>query len=81
MNPLANPKNKSVPWWRVGMVWLVLSGPLSVMVASFFTVRLALLHPDPVLKEPARSSEASSPALTPAVKARNHAATPPTATP
>jgi len=68
-----------VPWWRVGMVWLVLSGPLSVMVASFFTVRLALLNPDPVLKEPAQGSQ-SGPALTPAVKARNHAATP-TATP
>lgn len=75
MNPLANSKNKSVPWWRVGMVWLVLAGPLSVMVASFFTLRLALLHVDPVIKEPAASTEVS-PALTPAVKARNHAATP-----
>ena len=81
MNPLANPKNQSVPWWRVGMLWLVLAGPLSVMVASFFTLRLALLNPDPVLREPAQSSEASSPALTPAVKARNHAATPTTAPP
>jgi uncharacterized protein len=69
MNPLADLNKKSLPWWRVGMVWLVLAGPLSVMVASFFTVRLALLHTDPVIKEP-------SPALTPAVKARNHAATP-----
>lgn len=75
MNPLANPKNKSVPWWRVGMVWLVLAGPLAVVVASFFTLRLALLYGDPVIKEPAASSEVS-PALTPAVKARNHAATP-----
>ena len=79
MNPLANPNKKSVPWWRVGMVWLVLSGPLVVVVASFFTLRLALLHGDPVIKEPAQSTEVS-PALTPAVKARNHAATP-TATP
>ena len=76
MNPLASLNKKSVPWWRVGMVWLVLAGPLSVMVASFFTVRLALLNPDPVLKEPVQSGEVSSPALTPAVKARNHAATP-----
>lgn len=77
MNPLANPNKKSVPWWRVGMVWLVLAGPLSVMVASFFTIRLALLHADPVIKDPVASSQAS-PALTPAVKARNHAATPAT---
>jgi uncharacterized protein len=75
MNPLANPKNKNVPWWRVGMVWLVLSGPLVVVVASFFTLRLALLYGDPVIKEPVASTEVS-PALTPAVKARNHAATP-----
>ncbi|GAB4550028.1 MAG: hypothetical protein IV105_21880 [Rhizobacter sp.] len=79
MNPLANPNKKSVPWWRVGMVWLVLAGPLSVMVASFFTIRLALLHADPVIKDPVASGQVS-PALTPAVKARNHAATP-TATP
>jgi len=77
MNPLANPNKKSVPWWRVGMVWLVLAGPLSVMVASFFTIRLALLHADPVIKDPVASSQVS-PALTPAVKARNHAATPAT---
>ena len=77
MNPLANPNKKSVPWWRVGMVWLVLAGPLSVMVASFFTIRLALLHADPVIKDPIASSQVS-PALTPAVKARNHAATPAT---
>jgi hypothetical protein len=75
MNPIAKPKTRNVPWWRVGMVWLVLAGPVSVMVASFFTIRLALLHADPVIKDSAASSQAA-PALTPAVQARNHAATP-----
>lgn len=79
MNPIAKPKtDKNLPWWRVGMVWLVLAGPLSVMVASFFTIRLALIHADPVIKDPVASSQTAAPALTPAVQARNHAATPTT---
>jgi hypothetical protein len=76
MNTLANLKKpKNVPWWRVGMVWLVLAGPVAVVVASFFTLRLALLHADPVIREPAARSQSAT-SLTPAVKARNHAATP-----
>jgi len=73
--PESPKKLNNLPWWRVGMVWLVLAGPAVVVVASFFTLRLALLHGDPVIKESAAASE-SSPSLTPAVKARNHAATP-----
>jgi uncharacterized protein len=69
----------TMPWWRVRMVWLVIGGPLAVVVASFVTLFLALAHPDPVLgtHEP-RSVAAGSPgsdAYTPAVAARNHAAT------
>ena len=76
MNTPESPKNpNNLPWWRVGMVWLVLAGPAAVVVASYFTLRLALLHVDPVIKEPAAASE-SAPSLTPAVTARNHAATP-----
>lgn len=75
MNPLASLNKKSVPWWRVGMVWLVLAGPVAVVLASFVTLRLAITHIDPVITEPA-SQTAQDPSLTPAVKARNHAATP-----
>ena len=39
----------SSPWWRHGMVWLVISGPAVVVVASFATLVLALAYPDPVL--------------------------------
>lgn len=63
------------PWWRVGMVWLVLAGPVAVILASIVTVNLAITHADPVIQEPARA-QASDPSLTPAMKARNHAATP-----
>lgn len=60
------------PWWRHRMVWLVVGGPLAVVMASFVTLYLAITHPDPVL---ATSSE-SMQALQPAVQARNHAASP-----
>ena len=73
------------PAWREPMVWLVVGGPASVVVASFFTLALAITHPDPPLDthpgaqrsaddvEPAdmRAHEGDVPALV----ARNHAAT------
>lgn len=76
--------NSTSPW-REPMVWLVVGGPASVVVASFFTLALAIKHPDPPLDlrvsaqrsaddvEPAdlRAHEGDVPALI----ARNHAAT------
>ena len=32
------------PWWRVGMVWLVIGGPLVVVVASLITAAQAVIH-------------------------------------
>jgi hypothetical protein len=74
------------PWWRVPMVWVVLSGPLSVVVASLATAVVAWRHIDPVLEatRPAHArpgADVDVPAspkdsLAPAMKARNHAATP-----
>jgi len=62
----------SAPWWRVGMVWLVISGPATVVVASFVTLGLAITRPDPplVLRDAATAAEA------PALQGRNHAAVP-----
>jgi uncharacterized protein len=54
------------PWWRHGMVWLVISGTTAVVIAGFATLFIALAYPDPVLQTTG----------TPAVQARNHAATP-----
>jgi hypothetical protein len=62
----------AVPWWRVPMVWLVIGGPLAVVVASFATLALALRHPDPVLAVDTGVDDAN----TPAIAARNHAAQP-----
>jgi len=61
----------SPPWWRVGMVWLVIGGPLAVVVAAIATAVLAVNGADPVI-----GSASSGASLAPAVQARNHAAQP-----
>lgn len=76
---------KNTSAWREPMVWLVVAGPASVVVASFFTLALALKHPDPPLDLRAsaqRSAADVEPADlraregdVPAMFARNHAAT------
>lgn len=65
------------PWWRVGMVWCVLGGPAIVVVASLATAVLAHIGADPVVNQSAqRLRQGQSPdAATPALLARNHAAT------
>lgn len=73
------------PWWRFGHVWLVIAGPLVVIVAGFVTLWLAIRTPDPVVDadyyrkgiEINRSLQAAEDAgnLAPAAAARNHAAT------
>ncbi len=70
-------------WWRVGMMWLVLGGPATVVVASLVTAVVAYRGADEVLvetNEPAPNGGAAraeiGSAMTPAMTARNHAATP-----
>ncbi len=63
-------------------MWLVVGGPLVVVLASFFTIYLAISRPDPVYSDAVRQSPQSGAAqageaseLAPALQARNHAAT------
>ncbi|WP_156466840.1 MULTISPECIES: nitrogen fixation protein FixH [unclassified Methylibium] len=71
--PSAMPApDRPLPWWREPMLWLVLGGPLAVVVAAIATAVIAVRGSDPVLS---RSSEPLG-SDTPAVQARNHAATP-----
>lgn len=66
------------PWWNEHMMWLVVGGPLTVVVASFITLFIAVRHPDPVLdttNKMGSADEADLRSMQPAVKARNHAAT------
>jgi hypothetical protein len=64
--------NPALPWWRVRMLWLVVGGPLVVVVASIATLVIAIANPDPVLTAPRAATAADTPAL----QARNHAASP-----
>jgi hypothetical protein len=70
-------RNQGREWWRYGYVWMVLSGPLLVAIASFVSLWLALRTPDPQvdMAATARVGAIDAQALAPAVKARNHAAT------
>jgi hypothetical protein len=72
------------PWWRERFMWLVVGGPAVVVVASFVTLAIAIIHADPVVSAsrppadeaaPEQSGRSGSAALEPAIKARNHAAT------
>jgi hypothetical protein len=81
-----NPE-PNAPWWTHGHVWLLISGPLSVVIAGFLTLWLALGTPDPVVAEDyyrrgldinkTLDREKTDKALMPALQGRNHAATPP----
>lgn len=68
----ARPGISHRPWYREPFMWLVVGGPLGVVVAAFATLYIAISHPDPVLQ----ASEASGSADVPAIEARNHAAKP-----
>jgi hypothetical protein len=63
------------PWWRFGMVWLVIGGPLAVVVAGIVTAVIAVRGADPVLDTRAAPAGQVQ-AETPAMQGRNHAATP-----
>ena len=79
----------AAPWWKFGHVWLVLAGPLVVIVAGFITLWLAMSRPDPVVAKNKKQKsidinktlEHPEKSLAPAMKGRNHAATPPEAQP
>ena len=64
------------PWWRFGMVWLVLAGPAAVIVAGFVTLWLALNTTDTVLPTHDAREGHQGQAQAPAVQARNHSLTP-----
>ena len=81
--PAAIQPDPSPAWWKFGHVWLVLAGPLIVVVASFVTLFVAVRHPDPVVDEDYyrkgveinKTLGAARASLAPAMAGRNHAAT------
>lgn len=85
-------ENGSVPhkvWWREPYFWLVIGGPLVVVVAGIATAVIAVKNPDPVLdprnvaqsefmvqSKQAQSAKDQLVNLQPAMLGRNHAASP-----
>lgn len=78
------------PWWKFGYVWMVIAGPAIVVVAGFATLWLALANPETLVAEDyyrqgieinKTLAAEKDKSLMPAVQGRNHAATPPGATP
>ncbi|MFM1925124.1 MAG: hypothetical protein RIT44_930 [Pseudomonadota bacterium] len=76
---MSNSSLSQRPWWSFGHLWLVIAGPLVVVVASFITFYLAANGQDPVLSKSTAEVRADAPdtltTLAPAMQARNHAAT------
>lgn len=68
--------NQTVPWWRVGVMWLFVGGLGVVVVASFALLFTAVRHADTVLPQLTQSVALPSTPTSPAQQARNHAATP-----
>lgn len=62
--------NLSAPWWRYGMVWMVIAGPLIVVIASMVSAVVAIRGADPVV-----ASSSDQDTQRPAIQGRNHAAT------
>ena len=79
----STPAAPPPPWWKFGHVWLVISGPALVVVASFITAYLAVVGQDPVVDadyyrkgiEINKTLGDNPASLAPAKEARNHAAT------
>ncbi|MCZ8251455.1 MAG: FixH family protein [Hylemonella sp.] len=67
------------PWWRYGHVWLIIAGPVIVVIAGFITLWLAVRTPDPVITSEdyrqAQTLQADPSSVAPAMQARNHAQT------
>ena len=78
-------RTRPAPWWKHGLVWMVIAGPAAVVVAGTVTAVLAARGADPVVDADyyRRGIEinkalaaAHERAKLPAMQGRNHAATP-----
>jgi len=76
-------KSTGLAWWRFGYVWLVIAGPLLVVVASLISALFAFQgndtasQDDPAAIRATRAMQlAKDRGMAPAVQARNHVVTP-----
>lgn len=76
-------RQPATPWWKVRLMWLVVGGPLVVVIAASVTAVVAIRGQDPVLADRAMSaadlrvdsSKRADPAYQAAIEGRNHATT------
>lgn len=81
--------SQSIPWWKVPHMWMVVGGPLLVIVAGVATAVIAVRNPDPVLNKNDYERDLAAALrlegqaridalarMQPAHQARNHAASP-----
>ena len=86
MTPMTSTTNDraAAPWWKHGLVWMVIAGPAFAVVAGIATLVVAVRQPDPVVTpdyyrkgiEINKALAAREKAALPAMQGRNHAATP-----
>ena len=79
----ANLQAAPRPWWKEPYVWMVISGPLSAVIACIITAVYILQGPDRLVPEDhfdegrvmSRVVKTAKPPMQPANAARNHSAT------
>lgn len=80
---MPTPKDGLRPWWKEPYVWLVISGPVSVIIACGITAAYILQGPDAVVPEDSyqagleikKQVQSAQPPMQPAQMGRNHSAT------
>jgi uncharacterized protein len=73
----------SQPWWSYGHVWLVIAGPVGVVIACAITAYFVISQPETLVAEDYyqrgininQTLQGNQPNEAPAQAARNHAAT------
>ncbi len=84
MAPSAPSREGEVrPWWKEPYVWMVISGPLSAVIACAITAAYILQGTDAVVPEDhypqaveiSKEVKTAQPPMQPAVVGRNHSAT------
>jgi len=71
-------KLSPTPWWKYGLVWMVIAGPFVVVIAAVFTAVLAFNSNDVIVSDndPKTAALANYRSMVPAQTASYHAATP-----
>jgi len=79
--PTRSIPDDAAPWWRFTIVWVVIGGPVAVVLAGIATTAIAFRGADPAVPEAVPHAtplqRAGAIATAPALQARNHAAVPP----